>query len=85
MKSFEFVIRDAVGIHARPAGMLVNLAKTCGSAVTIEKDGKSANAARLFAVMGLGIVCGDKIRVTAEGGDETAAIDALRKFFEENL
>ncbi|MBR6399654.1 MAG: HPr family phosphocarrier protein [Firmicutes bacterium] len=43
-------------MHARPAGLLVKLAKTFSSTVTIEKDGKSVNPAKLMP--GMGIKCG---------------------------
>ncbi len=85
MKTFEYTIKDEVGIHARPAGLLVNKVKESGCTVTIEKGDKSANAARLFALMGLGVVCGDTIRVSVEGDDEERAAKELEAFFKANL
>ena len=85
MKTFTYTIRDEVGIHARPAGMLVNKAKFTGSKVTLEKDGKYADASRLFSVMSLGVKCGDTVTVSVEGGNEDAAISVLAEFFEANL
>ena len=41
MKSFNYVITDEVGIHARPAGLLVKEAKKFESECTITKDGKT--------------------------------------------
>ena len=42
MKEFTYTIKEPVGIHARPAGMLAKEAKTCQSTVTIvDKNGKS--------------------------------------------
>ena len=41
MKSFEYTIKDELGIHARPAGMLVKEAKNFASECTITKDGKT--------------------------------------------
>lgn len=58
MKNFEYEIKDSVGIHARPAGMLVKEAKKYESKITIEANGKSAEATKLMAVMGLGVKCG---------------------------
>ena len=47
MKKFEYIITDPVGIHARPAGLLVKAAKALDSTVTIEKiGGKSAAATK---------------------------------------
>lgn len=85
MKAFTYTIRDEVGIHARPAGLLVNKVKSIGSKVTLEKDGRAADAAKLFSVMGLGVKCGDTLTVSVEGGDEDAAIKLLTEFFEANL
>ncbi len=85
MKSFSFKIRDEIGIHARPAGMLVNKAKETGSRVTLKKRDKSADASKLFSVMGLGVKCGDTVEISVEGGDEEAALAAMKEFFEANL
>lgn len=85
MKSFNYTIKDELGIHARPAGLLVKKAKEFESVITIEKGGKTANAAKLMAVMGLGIKCGDSINITIEGTDEQTAFSALEEFFKNNL
>ena len=85
MVKFEYVIKDEIGIHARPAGMLAKTAKGFDSVVTVEKDGKSAAATKLMALMGLGVKCGDKVTVSAEGADEQQAAEAMKKFFEDNL
>ena len=69
MKSFTYTITDEVGIHARPAGLLVKEAKKYGSVVRIEKEGKSAEAGKLMALMGLGVKKGDTVTVTVEGED----------------
>ena len=48
MKSFNYVITDEVGIHARPAGQLAKMVKELTSKVTIEANGKSAEATEMF-------------------------------------
>jgi len=86
MKQFEYTISDPLGIHARPAGLLVKAAKALNSTVTIEKvGGNSANATKLMAVMGLAIKRGDTVIVSADGGDEDASIAELEAFFKKNL
>lgn len=85
MKTFTYTIRDEVGIHARPAGMLVNKVKEHGCRVTLSRDGKTADASRLFSVMSLGVKHGDTITVTVEGDGEESAEKALSAFFEQNL
>ncbi|MGN0384805.1 MAG: HPr family phosphocarrier protein [Lachnospiraceae bacterium] len=85
MKSFEYTITDEVGIHARPAGILAKKVKEFNSVVTISKDGKSAEAKKLMAVMGLGVKQGQTVTVTVEGEDEETAVVEIEKFFKENL
>lgn len=88
MKQFQYTIKDELGVHARPAGLLVKLvklAKQYTSAITIEKNGKTCDMRKLMAVMGMGIRQGETITVTAEGEDEAAAIEAVEKFLTENV
>ena len=85
MKSFSYTVKDELGIHARPAGMLVKEVKNFQSKVTLEKDGKSVDASRLMAVMGMGVKKNQTVTVTVEGDDEGAAWDAIKAFFETNL
>lgn len=85
MKKFTYTIKDEIGIHARPAGLLAKKAKEFESTVMLDKGGKNANAAKLIAVMGLGVKCGDTITVTVEGADEERAAEEMERFFSENL
>lgn len=54
MKSFEYTIKDELGIHARPAGMLVKEAKKFASECTITKDGKTKKLTQLMMLMSVG-------------------------------
>lgn len=85
MKSFNYTITDPVGIHARPAGVLVKEAKKYASAVSIVKGDKKADAKKLMVLMGLGVKCGEEVIVEVEGADEDTAVTALETFFKENL
>ncbi len=85
MKEFKYVITDNEGIHARPAGLLVKKANEFTSKIMIGKGDKSADAKRIFGVMGLGAKCKEEIFMTAEGDDEEKAIVELEKFMKENL
>ena len=85
MKNFEYTIKDELGIHARPAGMLVKEAKKYQSKITITKEGKTAEASKLMAVMSLGVKCGQTVQIAVEGADEEAAAAGIQAFFEANL
>lgn len=82
MKSFNYVIKDEVGIHARPASELVKEAKKYASVITISKGDKSAVATKLMAVMSLGVKCGEEITLTVEGEDEDTALEGMKAFME---
>ena len=82
MKKFEYTIKDEMGIHARPAGMLVKLAKELSSAVTITKGDRTVEATKLLAIMSLGVKKGEEITVSADSEED---LEKLKKFFEENL
>ena len=53
MKAFKYVIKDELGIHARPAGLLAKEAKQYESTITITKGDKSASASQLMKLMSL--------------------------------
>ena len=86
MNQFQYTVTDPMGIHARPAGLLVKAAKPLNSTITISKgDGKSANATKLMAVMGLGIKCGDTVTFTVEGENASDVAAVLKVYCSENL
>ena len=85
MRDFHYVIKDAQGIHARPAALFVKEAAACECKVTITKDGREVDAKRIFGIMGLGAKQGQEIVLKTEGADEDAAMDKLSAFLEANL
>jgi len=86
MKSFNYVITDPVGIHARPAGILVKEVKNYkDSTITLTKGEKSVNLLKLMALMQMGIKQGDKVTVSVEGGDEEAVCAKIEEFFKANM
>ena len=82
MGSFQYVIKDEVGMHARPAGMLVKLAKDLSSAVTITKGDRTEEATKLLAIMCMGVKKLEEITISADSEED---LEKLKKFFEENL
>lgn len=83
MVSFEYLIHDAMGLHARPVGLVVKAVKPFkDSNVSILFNGKTADAKRMFTVMALQVKQGDTITVTVEGGNEQEIADTIRGIFE---
>nr|WP_319487390.1 HPr family phosphocarrier protein [uncultured Caproiciproducens sp.] len=85
MQTFQYVIKDEAGLHARPAGLLVKLASSCDSDINIQFKSKNISAKKLFAVMGLCVKQSDEITVTVEGVNEEADCIQMKEFCEKNL
>ena len=85
MEVFEYVIKDRIGLHARPAGLLVKQVKEMEAKVTLKAKGKSVNAGNVMANMRLGIKEGEKVIVELEGSREKEERQKLEAFFMNNL
>lgn len=85
MVSFTYVIKDKLGIHARPGLLLVQEAGKLTSNITINKGAKSGDAKRMFSVMNLAVKQGDQITVQVEGENEAADAEVMKNFLEHNL
>ena len=85
MKEFKHVIADPLGMHARPAGMLVKAVAGYASKVTVTAPTGTADAKRLMALMRLAAKQGMELTITVEGADEEKAATELQKFLAENL
>ena len=85
MKSFRYTITDEIGIHARPAGLLVKEAGKYESSILIKSGEKSVEATGLMAVMSLGVRGGQTIEIVVEGSDEEKAAAGMKQFLEQNL
>ena len=86
MKQFQYTITDPLGIHARPAGLLVKAAKALDSTITIGRvGGVSTLATKILAVMGLNLKQGDTVSVTVEGGNEDTNAGTMEWLFKNNL
>lgn len=84
MKSFQYTVQDALGLHARPAGQLVKEASQYKSQITLSSGGQEVACNRLIALMGLQIKQGASITITVEGEDEEQSCMELLQFLEKN-
>lgn len=85
MKEFNYVIKDELGIHARPAGLLVKTAQGFNSSIALFVKDKEIDAKKLIRIMGAGIKKDADVLVKIEGEDEEEAFAAIKDFFESNL
>ena len=75
-------IQNRAGIHARPAALLVQATKDFKCNIYFDKGNDRINAKSIMGVITLGAAYGTEIKITAEGDDEEAAVDALARLFE---
>lgn len=85
MKTLSYTITDEQGIHARPAGELVKVAKEYTSEIKIGKGDKMVDCKKIFGIMGLGAKKGDVVQVSVSGEDEEQALSAIEEFLKANL
>jgi len=80
VKEFTYVIKDELGIHARPAGLLIKKLQEFSSAVTILRGNDKCEGKKLLALMKLQIKAGQAITLQFTGDDEDAAAAAVQEY-----
>lgn len=85
MKEIKYVIKDELGIHARPAGLLVKEASKFNCNILIKTKEKEVDAKKILRVMSLGVKQGEEVIITCDGEDEDQAIEAIQIFFTQTL
>lgn len=73
----EVLVKNQVGLHARPATFFIQKANEFKASIWIEKEERRVNAKSLLGILSLGIVGGTNVKIIADGADERAAVDAL--------
>ncbi|MHA1975813.1 MAG: HPr family phosphocarrier protein [Candidatus Hodarchaeales archaeon] len=79
---FTAILKNRVGLHARPAALFVRTAKKYQAEIMVEKEGNKANAKKILGVLGLRAEKGDSVTVTLEGSDAQKAKDVLLNMIE---
>ena len=85
MKTITYTIKDELGIHARPTGLIVKLANGFKSDIKLAVGDRSGDAKRIIGVMKMAAKQGEVLTVTISGEDEDAAAAEIQKFLEANL
>jgi phosphocarrier protein len=84
MTEIKYLINDELGLHARPAGLLVKMAAKYKSDIQLGTPAKMVNAKRIIGVMALTLKQGHEMTMTFNGEDEAEAVSAVKAFLEEN-
>ena len=78
-------VTNKLGIHARPAGMIVDITGPAKSDVFIVFEGTKANAKSILNVMMLAIPLGSEVRFEVDGEDEQDVVQKLEQLFHDNF
>ncbi|MDE5648307.1 MAG: HPr family phosphocarrier protein [Oscillospiraceae bacterium] len=78
----DVMVKNQVGLHARPATFFIQKANEFKSSIWIEKEERRVNAKSLLGILSLGIVGGTDIRIIADGSDEQQAVESLVELVE---
>ncbi|MGH2271207.1 HPr family phosphocarrier protein [Anaerohalosphaeraceae bacterium U12dextr] len=81
----EVEIKNAEGLHMRPAMQFVDLAGSFKSDISVSNEVTTADAKSIMQMTMLAATCGSKLRVRAKGRDAQAALKAIRELVEEKL
>jgi len=73
----ECVIRNRLGLHARAAAKFVHLATRFASHIRVSRDGRTMDGKSIMGILLLAAGAGVSIVITAEGADESDAVEAL--------
>lgn len=79
------VIKNSVGLHARPAALFVRTCSKYRSEIFVEKDGVKVNAKSIMGIMALGVYPNEEIKIIVDGIDEEAAIKDIMDLIENRL
>lgn len=78
------VVKFKVGIHARPASMLVKLSDKYKSKIEVEFNGRTVRTTSIIGLLGLGVKCDDVILVKADGDDEIDAVEGIIELLQQS-
>ncbi len=81
----EIEIKNADGLHMRPAMQFVDIANQFDSDITVSNNETEVNGKSIMEMSMLAATCGTKLKIKAEGSDAAKVINALRELVEEKL
>ncbi len=84
-KELDVKVENKLGLHARPAAMLVRSAMGFSSEIFLEKDGERVNAKSIMGIMGFAACQGTLIKIIANGDDADNAVDSIAKLFKDKF
>ena len=82
MTSRSVIVTNELGMHARAAARFVHLATRFASQIRVARDAKVMDGKSIMGILLLAAACGTTLTISAEGADESTAVDALTELVE---
>ena len=82
MQERVFKIKNRLGLHARPAAMLVQITTKHPAKVMIHKGDQEVDGKSIMGLMTLAAECGSEIKVLADGVDEQHVLDEIERLID---
>jgi len=79
--NLKLIVQNQLGIHARPAGRIVNIAGSARSSVDLIYSGQQVNAKSILNLMMLAIEPGSEVEFIIDGPDEEKTAQQLTELF----
>lgn len=81
----DMKVRNALGLHARPAALFVKTASAFDADIQVERDGNVVSGKSIMGLMTLQAECGTVLRVSARGRQAKKALDSLDELFKQKF
>ena len=81
----DVVVKNQVGLHARPATFFTQKANEFKSTILLERENRSVNAKSLLGVLSMGIMKDMQITIIGDGSDEVEAVNTLCQLIESDF
>jgi phosphocarrier protein len=81
-KTLELIVSNKMGVHARPAAMIVRIANKYGADLAVEKDGEQVNGKSIMGLMMLAAGKGSKLTFSASGQDAEKMLEDMKALFD---
>lgn len=81
----EVTVLNEEGLHARPAMRFVDAANGFGSEIVVRSDSERVDGKSVMGMITLGATQGTRLVIEAEGDDAPAAVESLKKLFDEKF
>ena len=78
-------IRNNMGIHVRPTGVIIDAMHDCPAKILVEAKGIESNLQDHIGLLAMGLIKGDSVKITVDGNDEEKICSQIVDLFEKEF